>query len=273
MPEIHVLIAAYGPEAAEKIASLSHASVSGVDYTIGWQNHDMRRVPERLLARKDFKILRQDTRGLCNNRNALMNTVSKGIAVIADDDLAYHENHFLNIVRGVEENPDCHLLLFRYASEVCPKRYPAASFDLNGEVPKGYFVTSMEMVFNLDKIAEDFGGTDDILFNPAFGVNGTAFGCGEEDILIARLLRKGYKVRFVPSDICLNTESTTSERISGTQGFIETRGAVMSYVHPSTWFLRMLTHAWRDETQALRYCRWWIRGWRKARRLGVFRNY
>lgn len=259
MSDIHVLIAAYGPEALEKIASLPHPEYPGVDYIVSWQRYDRERIPDEIRRRKDFRIHFEESTGLCRNRNALMELVNNGIAVIADDDLAYLPAHFDNIRKGVSANPQSHFLTFRYRSENFPKEYPAQSFRLT-RPPKGYFVTSMEMVFNLDRINEDFGSTADVVFNTDFGVNGSLFGSGEEDILVYGLLKKGYMAVFVPQDICVNTESTTSERIGDTKDFIATKGAVMLRVKPSTWPLRMLTHAWRSNVPFLRYCRWWLGG-------------
>lgn len=264
MSDIHVLIAAYGPEALEKIASLPHPEHPGVDYIVSWQRYDRQRIPEEIKKRQDFRIHFEDSTGLCRNRNALMGLVKDGIAVIADDDLAYIPEHFENIRHGMAENPHSHFLSFRYSSENFPKTYPSDSFPLS-RPPKGYFVTSMEMVFNLDRINQDFGSTSDIIFDTDYGVNGHIFGSGEEDILVHSLLKNGYKATFVPEDICINTESTTSERIGDTRDFIATKGAVMLLIKPYSWPLRMLTHAWRSKVPFFRFCRWWLGGVRRAR--------
>lgn len=279
MAEAQILIAAYGREALEKIAALRHDEYPGVEYIVGWQNYDKERIPDSLSLRSDFKIITEDSTGLCNNRNALLKHASAPIAVISDDDLEYTTAHLANIFRGIKENPDSHLLAFRYDSPEYPKSYPPESFDLSSP-PKNYFVTSMEMVFNLYKIKGDFGNADAIWFHPAFGVNGTMFCCGEEDLLIGRLLRKGFRGKYVPLNICLNTESTTSERMETSPKFIETKGAVISYLHPVSAFLRMLTHARRackapdnHRVSFLQYCQWWRTGVVKAKRNKVFIDY
>ena len=273
MPELQILIAAYGEDALEKIAGLLHASRPGVEYLVGWQRHDRNRIPASLAQRADFRIEFEDSEGLCNNRNSLLQKATAPFCVIADDDLEYTETHLEAVLEGFHENQDCHFLTFRYSSPHFPKDYPAESFDM-AKPPKGYFVTSMELAFNLRKLREDFPNAGPALFNPAFGINGDWFCCGEEDILVSRLLGLGCKGRFIPKEICLNTDSTTSERISLTKPYIETKGAVMAYVRHRSWPLRMIAHALRTrEIPLTRYCRWWLAGVRKARRHKVFDNY
>lgn len=272
MADIQILIAAFGPDAIERISALHHAVYPGVEYLVSWQNYDRNRIPESIADRQDFKIHFENSTGLCNNRNALLHNASADIVAIADDDLIYEVSHIKNLIEGFKKNPDCHFLTFRYASDKFPKTYPPETFDIT-RPPKGYFVTSMELAFNLKKIREDYKG-ELPQFDPAFGVNGSLFPCGEEDILIHSMLRRGMKGRFIPADICINTDSTTAERIGNSRQFIETKGAVMRIVKPSTRYLRMLTHAWRSHTAQglghvsfLAYCRWWIAGEKKLKGL------
>lgn len=279
MAELQVLIAAYGPDALEKIASLPHASHEGVEYVVSWQDYDRNRVPDRLRQREDFRIQYEESRGLCNNRNALLRLASADYAVIADDDLVYTPRHLENILEGFETFPDFDILTFRYESPDYPKTYPDHIFNLQ-KPPRGYFVTSMEIALNLKQIRRHSDWTDALSFNPAFGVNGLHFGSGEEDLFITRLLRKGYNAMFIPRDICMNTQSTTAERTGTTKEFIATKGAVMTYVKPGSWRLRMLAHALRashgpkgNRIGFFRYCSWWLSGVREAHKNKVFENY
>ena len=277
MCKLQILIAAYGPDALEKIASLPHPSFPGVEYLVCWQNHDKDRIPDSLRERKDFKIYFEESTGLCNNRNALLEKAGDCPVLISDDDLAYKEAHLNNVIEGFRQNPDCHFLTFKYHSDAYPKTYPEEGFDIQNP-PKGYFVTSMELALNLKKIRSEGNEQESLYFNPAFGVNGTVFICGEEDLLIDSMLKKGFSGRFVPSEVCVNTDSTTAERQGNTREFIETKGAVISHIRPSTWLPRMLTHALRAAKESgenripfLTYCKWWMAGVRKARKKKVFK--
>lgn len=263
MVKLQVLICAYGPGAMENLATLHHTSIPEVEYLISWQKSDSQRIPDSLKNRKDINIYFETSEGLSNNRNALLRKAEADYVLIGDDDLIYENYHLINALQAFENNPEYHFLTFRYESEGFPKKYPEESFSFP-KTPKGYFVTSMEIGFNLKKICEDFG-EETIRFNPAFGINGSTFCCGEEDILIYELQKKGMRGKYLPITICENTDSTTSERIGNFEGFIETKGAVVSYIKPFTWPLRMLTHAWRarKEIPIIRYCKWWLSGVKK----------
>lgn len=268
MTDLQVLISTYGPRGLDSVAALPHPAMDGVEYLVSWQAHEDKPVPESLRNRKDFIIFREESLGLCNNRNALLSQASAPLVVISDDDLEYEEVHLRAVLRAFRENPDAHFLTFRYASERFPKPYPSHSFDLR-KPPKGYFVTSMELALNLKKMREDGFGLPE--FDPAFGINGTTFCCGEEDLLVYGMLKRGMSGRFIPEDICMNTDSTTSERIGATQPCIEAKGAVMRRIKPLSWPLRMITHALRSSKTKgsqhvafLSYCRWWLNGVRKS---------
>ena len=274
MADLQVLIAAYGGDAAEKIASLSHPELPGVEYLVSWQNFDTSKIPDSLNQRSDFKIFYEESTGLSNNRNNLLQKASAPVVLISDQDVAYSQKHIKTILDSFEEYPDCDFLAFRYSSSDFPKVYPRTSFQLDS-APKGYFLSSIELALNLKRIKK-LGNLSHWQFNPFFGINGKLFGCAEEDVLMANVRNKGYRGRFIPADICLHTGPTTSERKGAAKECIEAKGAAMIFIKPGTWTLRMLIHAWRAsrnpsaKTPFFQYCRWWMEGVRKARANKVF---
>lgn len=271
MSKLEVLIAAYGPEALDRIAALSHPKLEGVSYIVSWQKHEGAKIPEEFKNRDDFLIYKNNTIGLCNNRNFLLKKSSADYLLISDDDISYTPFHLETVIQEFEKHPQYSFLTFRYHSEKYPKHYPSCSFEISNP-PKGYFITSMELAINRKHIQES-GSLDDWSFNTYFGVNGICFGSGEEGILMSKAIRKGYKGKYIPKEICINTDSTTADRIEHTPGFIETKGAAMLYMKPWTWPGRMLTHAWRARKHGIaffKYCSWWITGVKKAINNNVF---
>lgn len=265
MPEIDILIAAYGPGALDEISRLSHPEYPGVRYVVSWQKHQNKPISEIIESRKDFHIFREESVGLCNNRNALLEHSVAPFVLISDADIEYEPHHFESLLKAWKLNLDCHFLSLKYSSKNYPKNYPDREFNIKYP-PKGYFVTSMELSFNMAKIRKDYG-EGAVFFNPAYGVNGTVFDCGEEDILIDDILKKGMKGKFIPEIVCINTQSTTADRIGTTRRFIETKGSVIRHIKPMSWIGRMMTHAWRaskangkDHIPFFTYCRWWISG-------------
>ena len=264
---LKILIAAYGPDALMRIASLPHPEMEGVEYVVSWQNDGGTEIPSTLLERRDFRIYRTSGSGLSNNRNALLEKAEGGIALISDDDLGYTTAHLETVRRAFADHPEAHFITFRYASKRYPKKYPEEAFDLR-RPPKGYYVTSMEMAFNLDKLRAD-GKAEVLRFDPRFGVNGTLFCCGEEDILLHNLLKAGLKGLYLPVEVCDNPEPTTATRLRDSREMTEAKGAVICHVSPLTWPLRMLSHARRSKTvPRATYIRRWLAGVKKYRNGG-----
>lgn len=278
-PAVQILIVTKGKEGIERISSNPHARETDMEYIVSWQDADMENIPENLKTREDFKIYPTDSIGISNNRNAAFRHATAPYIMLADDDLEYTSLHLRNIKKGFLTNPDCSILAFKYASPDFPKDYPDIPFELNGRHPKGYHITSFELGFNLEKIRELKGNLQDLEFNPNFGIGGKFFGSGEEDIVVAKMLRRGHKGRFLPSTIAIHRGPTTGMRDGSKEKFIETKGACLSYIKPYSWMPRMLVHAWRacrNKGEARipfgRYCSWWLAGVKKARENNVFSN-
>lgn len=243
IPKLQILISTKGQDGIERIASLSHPEINGVEYIVSWQNGSRELIPPSLLKRKDFTVVLEKSVGLSKNRNnALRNSTSDWV-LISDDDLIYTEENIGNVLKGFESNPDCAVLAFKYESPDYPRVYPSSEFLLINP-PKGYFTVSFEVGLNLKKIREEMKADVFPAFNENFGI-GAFFGSGEEDIFIHNVLKAGLKGKFLPLTICSHLGPTTSIRDKTKDSFIRTQGAVISHVKPVSWPLRMIVHALR----------------------------
>lgn len=273
-PRLQILISTKGIEGIERIDSLPHPEIPGVQYLVSWQQGDLSRLPDDLKRREDFKIVLEDSVGLSRNRNNAMKNATADWVLISDDDLIYTEEHIKNVIESFEKNPDYSVLAFRYESEDFPRKYSLEEFDLNNP-PKGYFTVSFEIGLNLKQIRMQL--KDDVipLFNENFGL-GSTFGSGEEDLFVANLLKHNLKGKFIPVDVCEHPGPTTSHKEKTTDGFIRTQGAVISRLKPSTWPLRMIVHAFRSSiakdgsVNFFRYVSQFLKGVVMARKLKVF---
>ena len=278
--KLQILIVAYGLDDGI-LNIINHPAIENVEYIVSWQNADLERLPPDFKNRPDIKIFPTDTIGISNNRNEAFRHATADFVILSDADLKYTEENLQTVLRAFEENPDKDIISFRYFSSRNPKSYPEKSFSLNGKLPKGYSVASVELGFNLKRIRESRGGLGDLRFNPNFGINGriTQFICGEEEILLVDLLKKGYQGIYMPCYICEHPEATTADRMEGNPDFIATKGAFILKYKPVTWPLRMLSHAWRahrgreeNHIDFPDYCRYWLRGVKLARRERVFKH-
>lgn len=256
--KLQVLICTLGEAGIKRIVEAHHPNVPEVEYLVSWQLPDRDvEIPEELKRRRDFKIFKNNTRGLSKNRNIALNLATAPYCLISDDDLDYSEDGLLQIIRKFEDNPQLDIATFKYSGNDC-KFYPDYSFDLR-KPPKGYFVTSFEIAFRRNKIIES-----QIKFNENFGI-GAKFPAGEEDIWLHDLLKKRFKGHFFPIIIAHHEGLTTGLRLAEDPSLIITKGAVFIHVYPFTWFLRMLTHTWRNynsdsSVSSLSYLKLWIKG-------------
>ena len=257
--KLQVLICTLGEAGIKRIIEAHHPNIPEVEYLVSWQlpDGDME-IPEELKQRKDFKVFKNNTRGLSKNRNIALSLATAPYCLISDDDLDYSEDGLLQIIQKFEDDPELDIATFKYSGNDC-KFYPDFSFDLR-KPPKGYFVTSFEIAFRRNKIIKS-----QIKFNENFGI-GAKFPAGEEDLFIYNLLKKRLKGYFFPIIIAHHEGLTTGLRLDGDPSLIITKGAVFIHTHKWTWPLRMIVHAYRQRKHSgnslsiLKYCKYWLKG-------------
>lgn len=238
--KLQVLICTLGEAGIRRVAEGSHPRVPGVEYLVSWQLPDGDvAIPDELL-RPDFKIIKNATRGLSRNRNLSIAAATASYCLISDDDLDYFADSLARIIEIFDKNPGLDIATFKY-SGADTKRYPDHSFNLS-KPPKGYYVSSVEIAFRRTAVIET-----GIKFNERFGI-GAEFPAGEEDIWIHDMLKRKLKGNFFPITIACHPGETTGIRLASDPDIIRTKGAVFVRIHPWSWPLRMLAHAWRNHT-------------------------
>lgn len=263
MTQLQVLIVAYGRKGIQSVARLPHPEVDGVEYIVSWQYGDDEPViPDELLRRHDFKIYPSDTRGVARNRNLALDRATAPILLESDDDVFYTPDQLRAVIRAFEEHPEADYINFRYHSDKYPVSRPDFEFDIR-HAPRGWFTGGIEMAFRLQPIRQH-----NIRFNELFGI-GAEFPAGEEDLFLNDVLRAGLKAIYLPIDIVNHPGDSTAMREGNSLNFIRTKGALFPYIHPYSWPLRMLTHAWRFShrpTKFISYIRAWLKGARDIKR-------
>lgn len=269
MLKLQILIAAYR-DGIQRVADAPHPQVDGVEYLICWQDPEGKhgQIPEALI-RNDMRIVTSTSKGLSRCRNAALSVATAPLVWIADDDLHFSADGIRRVLRAFDEHPQCGLITFRYSSDTHPPVYPGGDTPFNlHKAPKGYYATSFECVARLHMLRQS-----NIRFNDFFGIN-SLFPAGEDDLFMAACLKSGMEAMHIPEVVVHHPGSTTCHRMGVQPQYIETRGAVMQYVHPITWPLRMIVHTLsakrRGEFSPLQFCRAWISGIRKARKFHVF---
>lgn len=260
--KLEVLISTLGQPGLERLAAGDYPRVEGVRYLVGVQHPDGPvTVPDVLAERSDMSFVMMEGKGIGASRHRLLTEARGELLLLSDDDLVYDPEGLLSVIKAFDERPEYDFLSFKYASD-SPKRYLLKESPLN-PMPRGYFLTSFELGMRREKVQ----GVAN--FNVHFGYSD--FLHAEEVLFLHDMIEAGLKGAFVPIVICTHAGESTGQRADRQPAFVECKGAVVAHIHKRTWPLRMLTHALRyHDGSQISYCSWWLRGVRKARRLGVF---
>lgn len=258
MIELQVLVATCREAGIQRMAAHAYPVVEGVEYIVAWQLPDGDATLPAALCRPDIRVIKSQTCGLAKNRNIALDAASAPIVLIADDDLDYTPEGLRGVIEAFRARPEAHLLTFQYASQAAHKDYPPC--EVNWRKPhKNMYITSFEIAARLSAIKGK------IRFDERFGIGGSHYASGEDDIFLIDALNARLSCRFIPFTICSHRGTTTSERQMYTPEFIRAKGAVMQRLYPLTWPLRLLSHLWRNRRDAsphrlstITYARSWL---------------
>lgn len=262
MIKLQVLIATYGIEGLQRIVGMKLPQLEDVEYLVSCQipGQSTPKIPSDLI-RDDIRISFSASCGLSRNRNLLLRLATAPFCLIADDDIKYTPEALYDVIRTFDKNPDITIATFMYSNETGKpeKRYPNFSFDLRHPV-KGYYPSSIELAFRKDDIKRE-----EIYFNENFGVGTSRYLCGEEELWINDLLKRGVSGRFFPIMLARHTGLTSGVRNAGKPGILRAQGVVIQRLYPITSLLRILLKAKRSSrisSSSFGHClKYLLQGW------------
>lgn len=274
--ELQVLIAAYGETGLARVAVGKHPQVPGVEYLIGWQTPDLA-CPDEVIsryedfaAREDVKILPHADKGVSRNRNYLLDRATAPLALLSDDDVDYTQEQLRTVIEAFQKHKKYGFITFRYDTDSqWQKQYPCnVSFDLH-HAPRFYYVGAIEMAFRVSMVK----GAG-IRFNEHFGFGTDDFLSGEDVVFMYSVLRRGIRGLHIPVVICRHCGGvSTCHRERTNPRFIESKAAIVAWMHPYTWPLRMLAEARRYTAMSTKaFVQAWLSGVRKADRLKIWKQ-
>lgn len=267
MLRLQVLICTIGREGIERISHTHYPQVEGVGYLVSWQQPDEHIDTPSTLLRDDMQVCITPTRGICRNRNHAISCATASLCLMTDDDVTYTAEELSGLIRTFDANPEVELMTVQYStSGAYRKAYPEYSFDLRHR-PRGYYVSAIEIAFRREAVVGR------VAFCENISLGTPVLRCGEEDVFIKDVLDAGIVSRYYPIVVGTHAHASTAARDGGEPYFLMTKGAVFSYVHRRTWFLRLLVNAWRSRKQGIpffRFMRYTLSGVRYARRHHVF---
>lgn len=134
-------------------------------------------------------------RGISNSRNMAIKHATGELCLISDDDLSYVENINSIIIDAFAKNPDCDILTFQVGVSDASlfKCYREKEFVHN--ILTIGKVSSVEIAFRCSSITKH-----GLAFDEDFGL-GSTFPTGEEAVFLADSLKKGLKIKYIPTII------------------------------------------------------------------------
>ena len=225
------------------IANVPHmllAPTEGVGYVVTWQMTGGTRFdqcPQQLLMRSDVKLLTMHQRGLSRSRNHCIDHASADVCLVCDDDCRYTAAELRKVVEAFECDPELDMATFQMtvAGKQPGKAYPQKATVLKPRLPKGYYLTSMELAFRLSAFK-----AHGLRFDEELGLGSPMLWCGEEELLLHQAITAGMKCEFFPTVIVDTATPTTGSARATLPQVIMGRGAFLGIVHPHTRHLRAL---------------------------------
>lgn len=242
-PTLEILVCTNKAGAVAGLASALPPPAEGVSWLVAWQDADS--APDvdlsALEGRGDVRVLRNPGRGLSQNRNFAFDNAVGDILLVADDDLAYNPGAFDAIRKVFALDAALDMALFRYSVSQggYEKVYPDTPERLADRLPKGYYITSVEIALRR------LGRSGSLRFDENYGLGAPLLSAGEEDIFVERARREGHKIMLFPVDICVHEGYSTGSASTLAPGAMRASGAVMSFLYPSSWPLRLPLKAFR----------------------------
>lgn len=234
MLTLDIVISTYKPEGIRRLANSVLPEIEGVSYIVVWQRHDNAQVPEAL-NREDIKIFRSNSIGLSNNRNEALACAQADLILIADDDINISATGVRELINIYEANPSIDLITFKSIhNSGCV--YPLEATHLHKKLPKGYFVSSIEISFR---------SCCKLTFCPELGLNSERMHAGEDAMLLQSAIHKGFDCWFFPITVTEHDHPSTGIKTGLTNGNLRAMGCVIALTYGWQAPLRGVLKAWR----------------------------
>ena len=223
---IEILICTIGKGIIKTVDVLAEPR-NDVKYLVSFQytnDSDLNLVPDELKKRSDVSLFPVCGKGLSANRNYGMRHSVGDIILLADDDNRYTWEDFDRLLDAFHKNPQADVICFRSASyNGCFQRnFPDCSFELNSP-PKGYYVRSCEIALRHNNNYPEF--------DTHFGLGSEYLACGEEEVFVYDLIKRGFKVIYCPVAVVSTASSTTGALFLELASVRRSKGAVLSVIH------------------------------------------
>lgn len=134
------------------------------------------------------KFINTTERGLSRSRNMAIANATGDLCLICDDDEVLDDNYAETIVHGFEANPQFDIIAFKL--DFSELTFSDTEYKVN--YLNAGRLASVQMAFRNNELIRSTP------FNVKMG-SGTGNGCGEENKFVLDCLKKGAKIKYIPS--------------------------------------------------------------------------
>ncbi len=196
-----------------------------------------RRVKEVLshvTERFDTEVILDRRKGLSRSRNQILEKFEGDFLMICDDDIEYRKDSLQKIIEIVESsNMDFHSFMLFTPDGKDYKDYKAFPFAHN--------MKTIARISSVEVILKSTVKQSGVVFDSSFG-RGARWPCGEENIFLADLLKKGFQGSFVPIKIGCHPKPLDADSITN-QEFV-CKGAALTRIYGRTFSLGAVVYLW-----------------------------
>lgn len=228
-PSLTVAISTLGARGIERVARMNLPQLPDVEYVVSWQRSDGISLSKQLACRPDIRVIRTDSVGLSNNRNASFAAARGEVILIADDDLTYTPAQLQAVIDTFRANQAIDFATFRY-DKPRYKVYPPEVTPYS-RIPAGFHPVSFEIAFRRYMVR----GPMALSFNSLLGIGAPYLTCGEEDLFISQAISRGYRGAYFPITITTHHGTPTGARPVTDPGVLRAQGALIALRRPRLW--------------------------------------
>lgn len=170
---------------------------------------------------KNHEIINTKTRGLSISRNLALNNATGDICLLCDDDECFIEDLEKQIIKVYKNLKNADVIIFRiknYPNKLGNKVKCLSKWELMR-------VSSQQISFKRKSICDN-----NITFDPNLGA-GTERGSGEENKFLLDCYKKGLKIYFVPIDIVIVKQGTSTWFFGYNDEYFLKKGSSIRYIY------------------------------------------
>ena len=207
------------------------------------------------------KFINTTEKGLSRSRNMAIVNATGDYCLICDDDENLDDNYAATILKGFEDNPQYDIIAFKL--DFSELTFSDKEYNVN--YLNAGRLASVQMAFKNNALIRSTP------FNIKMG-SGTGNGCGEENKFVLDCLKKGARIKYVPSYIAYVATGSSLWFKGYTEKYWVDRGWIAKMLYGKFWgaiylIYQILCRVRKldKKNSVLNILKWMVRGFKQDR--------